>query len=595
MSANIKTFSALKARLRLDSEHRSHNHNRNRDLMIRILYVSFLITGASLCSCSRADNTSFEYTSIYSPTCTPAFQKINHVGNIDYDWGLWGHNLQKALGCNLPQEIFAFDGEKRNQKQYCFSSKLLYQRFVDFILNKYGDGTQDPSRFVIMPNDNSIVCQCPLCKAAGNTEQSATPAVSKLIVRLARRFPHHTFFTSSYASVKDPPSEKMPANVGVIISAMSLPFSAKFEEDPATKVFETFLNKWKKTVNKIYVWDYMRNFDDYLSPYPCLGILQKRLKWYLSKNISGIILNGSGDNYSAFDDMQTSVLTQLMKNPEQNFSSLVREYYSEHYPISGKEIADYYLSLENRSIEAKSGLLYYGGICDEVQDYLTPQEFLMFERQLNKISKQVTGDERHRLNMLLTGFNFTQLELIRAGFENYDAETVATCLIDLEGAKELKNMKVYREAYGNLKDYINYYHSYPPKKHHTDGVTCNVAQLTDGLEGSAYDYHTNWVLSNKTITSYTISTHTPQNLTIGFLQAPVWHIYAPVRIEIWQDGKLFTVVNKALETRPQGGKDFLRISYLMTLKGIRKDHPIELRIIAPQKEGRVTVACDEIE
>ena len=40
----------------------------------------------------------FEYRGIYSPTNSdPDFMAINASHNIDYDWGLWGHNLRKVL------------------------------------------------------------------------------------------------------------------------------------------------------------------------------------------------------------------------------------------------------------------------------------------------------------------------------------------------------------------------------------------------------------------------------------------------------------------------------------------------------------------
>ena len=594
MKANTKTYSASTVLLPSDSEDKHRGSCRDRHLALRFSYGLFLIMGIALCSCSRADNAGFEYGSIYSPTCTPAFQKANGVGNIDYDWGLWGHNLGKALGPNLPDEAFAFDGKRRNRDQYCFSSEQVYRRLVNFILNEYGDGTQAPSRFVIMPNDNSLVCQCARCKAAGNTLTSATPAVSRLITRLAKRFPHHTFFTSSYASVKEPPKDRMPGNVGVIISAMDLPYTAEFEGKTATKAFENLLDRWKKTVGKIYIWDYMRNFDDYLSPYPCLGILQGRFKRYLAQGVSGVILNGSGDDYAAFDDMQTSVLAKLLKNPDQDIASLVREYYAKYYPVSGKAVADYYLSLEDMAVKDPEGIPYYGGIGDEVKAYLKPSAFLEFNGQLDRASKSIKGDERHRLSMLLTGFNYTQLELIRAGLEKYDPENVETCLIDLEGAKELKDMKVYREAHGLLSDYIRYYRSYPPKRIHSDKVTCNVSALTDGLEGSAYDYHTNWVISPKKTPSYIVSAYgSLSQLSLGCLQAPVWHIYAPARIEILENGKQTGVVSQPSEKRPQSGGDFQHLTYILPLKGNGKGQ-IELRIIAPEKDGRVTVACDEI-
>ncbi len=57
---------------------------------------------------------------------------------------------------------------------------------------------------------------------------------------------------------------------------------------------------------------YERNYDDYLSPFPCLLVMQQRLELYRQLGIKGVFVNGSGDDYSAFDDMQTHVLALLL-------------------------------------------------------------------------------------------------------------------------------------------------------------------------------------------------------------------------------------------------------------------------------------------
>ena len=56
----------------------------------------------------------FEYRSIYSPSNrNEDLMPILGCGNIDYDWALWGHNLGKALGENLPDDAFALvDGAR---------------------------------------------------------------------------------------------------------------------------------------------------------------------------------------------------------------------------------------------------------------------------------------------------------------------------------------------------------------------------------------------------------------------------------------------------------------------------------------------------
>ena len=42
----------------------------------------------------------------------------------------------------------------------------------------------------------------------------------------------------------------------------------KFTSRPATRKFAALVSRWHKVVGRVYVWDYMRNFDDYFTPYP---------------------------------------------------------------------------------------------------------------------------------------------------------------------------------------------------------------------------------------------------------------------------------------------------------------------------------------
>lgn len=543
------------------------------------------------------NDAAFKYRSIYSPSNKNTdLIPIMGCGNIDYDWGLWGHNLGKVVG-SLPDNAYAFDGKSRNHEQYCFSSDALYDGIVKFILNDYGDGTKKGSaRFVIMPNDNDIVCQCPICKKAGNTATSATPAVSALIEKLARRFPAHEFFTSSYASVTAPPSHKMPANVGVIISAIDLPFSSRFSTTKEAQAFSNLLDGWKNVVSSVYVWDYMRNFDDYLSPYPMLTIAQDRLKWYRENGISGIIFNGSGDDYASFDDMQTFVLAALMINPEADVKTLVNSYYSKFYPKTGSLITKYYLELEQRAATSPVGIPIYGGIADEMTAYLDPDSFNAFFTDLDKASKKITGDERQRVSKLLTGLNFTALEMMRTPKVKYDKEKVALYLENLQEAKGLKDMAHYREAFGDLDTYRSYYVTHSPFKAPYAGIHCtNAPTLTDGYMGSAYDYHTNWIVTKTQDAVYKLSIDKSKGtLSIGCLDAGRWHIYAPVAIELWQNGKKITTVTSPETIDPDTDSNFHRMIYQLSFSGIKKEQLIELHIKAPIRSGKVTTACDEI-
>ena len=395
---------------------------------------------------SGRDGYAFEYRALCTPTNNnPAEFGITDINNVDYDWGLWGHNLYKILGDNPPDEVYALVGGKRDKSQYCFSSPALRSILTRWIADNWGD---TDGRFTIMPADNKKVCQCSLCTAAGNTASNATPAVAALASTLAKQYPGHQFFLTAYHTTLTPPDHPLPQNVGVMLSTMDIPMRHSFRNSAGFARFNRLLEQWRQRTPILYVWEYSRNFDDYLTPYPCLLILQERLRYYSGAGVSGVFVNGSGHDYSTFDDMQTSVLARLLKDVDTDVDDAVRQFYSEHYPQCGPAIADYYLGLEHKVRSTDRTLPYYGTIGETIAAYLNPVEFTDFWVSLDKASKSVAGAERQYLNRMLTALAYTRLMLMPSP---QDKEELLLVLADYKTVPSLTN---YKETNGSLDDFI---------------------------------------------------------------------------------------------------------------------------------------------
>ena len=106
-----------------------------------------------------------------------------------------------------------------------------------------------------------------------------------------------------------------PAYVGVIVSAIDYPLRRTDGKDEQDKKFAEQLDNWKKVTNNIYIWDYINNFDDYLTPFPILKIAQQRLQLFKQHGASGIFFNGSGYSYSSFDEMKDFVIISPSYQP----------------------------------------------------------------------------------------------------------------------------------------------------------------------------------------------------------------------------------------------------------------------------------------
>ena len=90
-------------------------------------------------------------------------------------------------------------------------------------------------------------------------------------------------------------------------------------------------------------------------------------------------------------------------------------------------------------------------MCDS---YLNAKEFVDFRRQLDAKSKLTSGEERRRLNFLLTALAYTQLEIYRSGILHKDGEAAAEMCEILKGHKEVKGMNNRDESGHSIDDYL---------------------------------------------------------------------------------------------------------------------------------------------
>lgn len=540
----------------------------------------------------------FGYRSIYSSAMADTDRlALSGDMHVDYDWGLWGHNLKKVFGGNtIPADARATVNGRKSDSQFCFSSEVLMKAISEYIIDLYGNGNDgNTGWFCIVPNDNPEVCTCEKCKKAGNTNKSATPAVTSLIIRLAEKFPNHHFYTSAYNTTTEIPLQKFPKNAGVLISAIDLPLNTYGLNSPEYIAWKTRLVRWKSVTNKIIIWDYMRNFDDYLTPYPCLLSIQQRMKWFKSLGVYGVFYNGSGDDYSTFDDLQTYIISSLLKNCNMDVLGYAEKYLHKFYPKSHTVIYDYYVGLENEVKDKNITLEWYSGIDRALQSYLNADKFRAFYSELDKISKMAKGEERKKLNMLLTALNFTQLEIIRSGYckdEIKNKDKINEYLELLKGFMNFKAMANYKEAHGALTEYTN---SWERNIYFKPNESCHISasnnsKLTDGYYGSPFDYHTHWVILKKDLNEIKVDVAKLDSgitVEISFLNAPKWKIAPPSKIEIYQGDVLKGAWNRGNEIFD----DFSVVKAEIDIKSVLQEKALRILVYRGDKPQ---MACDEI-
>ena len=584
----------------------------------------------------------FEYRDVYMPTNQNLdMTYLLGLNNLEIDWGIWGHNLSRVLGSNgdrsfgfqnMDQELFARSGGLIHQNQFCFSSDKLLELAIQYIMDQYGDGVAHPFRMTIGPNDNGIVCDCRRCEMAGNTKGNAMPAVLAFVEKLAARFPHHTFFIPGYSTTAVLPDHVLPPNVGVFLSAINYPRAWDDQDRPETQAFFKLLAQWKEVTDNIYIWDYICNFDDYLTPYPILYVMQQRFREYRARGVKGIFLNGSGYFYSMQQEMYSFLLAALLLNPDADVERLVQDYYAEAMPHIGGFYASVVMSLEEHARRSGAELPLYGGMDEVLRTYLSEKEFReLYSVFLRASAMEMTHRERVIYDKTRQFVSFSFLEMCRqhglspGGFAELvgdewvvkpevwaaveDLKTITAeddvYLLTNNEETAMDHMDRVNENGVYVADYENEVELWlagqawnrdvllrqPLTVHSLDGTEV-VTQLTDGVAGISQNYHWGWQIfpQNGLVVELPAERLAGQSgeFTVAFLNSERHRISPPSSVEIWADGRNMG------ELRREGITDYFDEGEKVIFRGLAgfgRPQQVELRFIRSHTRN---LAMDEI-
>ena len=502
-----------------------------------LLFTAVVITFISLSSCTETsakdheNKGPFKYREIFLPEGIGANADRLNLNTLDEDWGIWGHNIAKVIPEEHSHNIYAKVNGSTMKKQYCFSSNHLFEYIDEYIDRHYDE--DERIRFAIVPNDNDIVCLCEKCVKAGNTKGNASPAVNKLVRKLAHKFPGHIFFTSDYRTTRGLPRDSMPANTGVLLSAINFPLSAV--PTPEETRFVNRIKAWSQTTPRILIWDYINNFDDYFTPYPILGPMQRRFQNYRDNKVTALFLNGSGNDVSSLSRLHTEILAALTEDPELDWKYLLKEKARAIYPVTGELIAEYMIAQEDNLAQKGVSLPLYDGVEKARKTYLDEEQFIKFHNNLLKLRHKTTGVEKDEIDTLLGQLALTRMELNRINGNPLESEKY---IADLERLTR-KGVLGYNESGWSIESYINDYRYL--MNHYRDSSKGNklkgvrltpltaldpdysdISILTDGVLGIPSNYHNgNMIVSPQSYTQIAL----PNNLNLSKIR--VWMSYNP--------------------------------------------------------------------
>ncbi|MBW7896227.1 MAG: DUF4838 domain-containing protein [Opitutaceae bacterium] len=305
-----------------------------------------------------------------------------------------------------PEYFSEVGGQRlRHEAQLCLAHPAVFELVLAGVRERL---SHEPGLRIISvsQNDRGNPCQCAACRAVDEAEGSFSGSLIRFVNRIAAAIePDHpdvAIDTLAYRYTRKPPRVTRPrANVIVRLCTIECCFAHPLEscrekvllrdEAGTGATFVEDLQAWSRICERLYVWDYVTNFANYVLPFPNLGVLAANLRLFARHHVKGVFAQGANPpgGGGEFAALRAWVLAQLMWDPAADESALIDEFLTGVYGRGGPAIRRY-LDAFNRLV--RDNLHLHASIYDRPDsDYLTPALLDLADRCFDE-AEQLAAD-----------------------------------------------------------------------------------------------------------------------------------------------------------------------------------------------------------
>lgn len=214
----------------------------------------------------------------------------------------------------------------------------------------------------IAQNDCGGTCQCPACKAVEDEEGSPSGPLIRFVNAVAedieQEFPGVWVETLAYQYTRKAPKLVKPRhNVIVRLCTIECSFVQPLETGPQNEAFRRDIEAWSAIAPRLYIWDYVTNFSQYLLPHPNMRVLAPNIRFFVKNNAVGLFEQGdAGSNCGDFTALRAWLLAHLMWDPSKDPQALTREFLKGYYGAAAEPLGQY-LDLIHDAAEKSGAVL----------------------------------------------------------------------------------------------------------------------------------------------------------------------------------------------------------------------------------------------
>ncbi len=253
-----------------------------------------------------------------------------------------------------PEWFSEIDGKRTHAGAQLCLSNVAMRRELEKALKEFIRRNPEESVFSVSQNDSQGFCTCADCRALAEQYGGQSGVmiwfVNQVAAEIEKKFADVSLSTLAYQYTRAAPINIRPRqNVIVQLCSIECSFAVPLDHE-RNRTFKNDIVAWSKTADRLYVWDYVTNFQHHILPHPNLRVLGSNIRFLVAHNVKGIFEQGAYTTLGAeFAELRGWVLAKLLWNPSLDDKKLVLEFVAGYY---GKDAAPHILRYIDRMHDA---------------------------------------------------------------------------------------------------------------------------------------------------------------------------------------------------------------------------------------------------
>ena len=255
-----------------------------------------------------------------------------------------------------PEWYSEINGKRTHDNaQLCLTNEALIQEAIENV-KAWIKEHPDARIISVSQNDCWGWCTCPNCTALAEKEGAQSGPIVAFVNRIAdaiaQEYPNVAIDTLAYSYSRKPPKTIQPRpNVVIRLCSIECCFAHPLATDdfPSNVSFRDDITNWFKLTQRIYIWDYVCDFANYIMPWPNLRVLGPNIKFFVQHGVRGIFEEGCYNTLGGdMAELKAYVMAKCLWDPNYDVEKAVKEFLGGYYGPAAPAVHEYLKLLHDK-------------------------------------------------------------------------------------------------------------------------------------------------------------------------------------------------------------------------------------------------------